>query len=218
MSKILALIVLSSGTIFAQNNTQLETATLRLEHNVTDKDLEVVIEAKSVTEGLTKLTVIGPDGKNIVDLKGPPLLGLRHFSFETPEPKELSSIKKAYPEGEYKFVGESVSGVKTTGQATFNHNLLQAVSIISPEADQEGIKVKNFKIEWSPVKDAVGYVLSLEQMQSETNFSTRLPGNTTSFVVPDGFLVAGSEYTLGLGAIAKNGNITFIETSFTTEK
>jgi hypothetical protein len=34
--------------------------------------------------------------------------------------------------------------------------------------------------------------------------------------VPQGFLKPGKEYTLGIGAVAKGGNVSFVETSFTT--
>jgi hypothetical protein len=36
------------------------------------------------------------------------------------------------------------------------------------------------------------------------------------FDVPDGFLLPGTEYTLGIGAETADGNASYVETSFTT--
>src|SRR4029077_15749925 len=87
----LSLFLVAFGVVWTTNKgthaSQFTTAILRFEYNATDKDVEVVIEVKGGNEGLTKLTVVSPDGRNIIDVTAPEAnsLGLRHFTFESPE-------------------------------------------------------------------------------------------------------------------------------------
>jgi hypothetical protein len=37
-----------------------------------------------------------------------------------------------------------------------------------------------------------------------------------TFVVPDGFLLSGTQYELSIGTVTDAGNISFVETTFTT--
>lgn len=202
----------------AQPSTQFAVSTIRFEQNVTDKDVEAVIEVKGGTEGLVKLTVISPEGRKIVDVTAPDptTLGLRHFSFESPEPKEISSLKKAYPEGDYQFIGTTSSGTKLNGKSTLTYALTEPATFINPKADAEDVNVKNLRLVWSPVKNAASYIVSLEQPGSDLNFTAKLPGSVTSLAIPEGFLAPGKEYTLGIGTVTDKGNITYAETSFKT--
>src|SRR5262245_50529767 len=89
-------------------------ALIQFEHNATDGDFEVVLEAKGGDEGLNKFTVTAPNGRKIVDLTAPDAatLGLRQVRLESPEPKDAKAIQAAYPEGAYTFAGTSVTGVR----------------------------------------------------------------------------------------------------------
>jgi hypothetical protein len=46
--------------------------------------------------------------------------------------------------------------------------------------------------------------------------STATSGSAQKFVVPEGFLRPGKEYRLGLGTVARGGNASFLEATFTT--
>ena len=66
------------------------------------------------------------------------------------------------------------------------------------------------------VRKLAPVVDDLEQDELDVNITAKLPGSVATFAVPDGFLLPGTEYELGLGTVTDNGNISFVETTFTT--
>src|SRR5262245_54248041 len=80
-----------------------DVASARFEQNATDGDVEAVFEAIGGDDGFAKLTIVAPDGRTIVDFSSPAHggTGMRQFRFESPEPKDVAGLKKAFPEGEY---------------------------------------------------------------------------------------------------------------------
>ena len=60
------------------------------------------------------------------------------------------------------------------------------------------------------------YILYIEQHELGLDLTVRLPGSAAAFAVPNGFLVPGKGYQLGIGTVSPEGNISFVETSFTT--
>jgi len=193
-------------------------AHIQLEQNATDGDFEVVLEAMGGGEGLAKLTVTAPNGKTIVDFTTPQAsaLGMRQFRFETPEPKDLKGLQAAYPAGAYTLAGTTASGSKLQGSATLSHALPAAPKLVNPAPEAEGVATKGLVMRWTAVPQASAYNVYLEQDELGVNVNAKLPGTSTSFVVPDGFLVAGTEYTMGVGAEFKSGNATYTEATFKT--
>ncbi len=193
-------------------------ASVHFEQNATDEDVEVVFEVKGGDEGLAKLAIVSPDGRTVVNFTAPDAstLGIRQFRFESPEPKDVKGLKAAYPEGVYTFAGETAAGVKLQGKATLHHTLPATTSFVQPKAEAEGVPVKNLVIAWAPIKNVAAYIIYIEQDELQVEFTARLDGNVSKLAVPDGFLVPGNQYTLGLGTVAEDGNVSIIETWFTT--
>jgi len=193
-------------------------ASVHFEQNATDGDVEVVFEVKSGKEGLAKLTVVSPDGRAVIDFTAPDAstLGMRQFRFESPEPGDVESLKSAYPEGVYTFAGATAAGGKLHGEAKLNHKLPATVSFLQPKADAQGVGTKNLEITWTPVKNLTAYIIYIEQDELDVNLTVKLPGSVATFAVPDGFLLPGTEYMLGIGTVTDEGNISFVETTFTT--
>ena len=193
-------------------------ASVHFEQNATDGDFEVVFEVKGGDNGLVKLAVVSPDGRKVIDFTAPDAstLGIRQFRFESPEPANLESLKSAYPEGMYTFTGVSATGEKLQSQSTLNHKLPPTVSFLRPAAGASGVAIRNLGITWTPVKGLAAYILYIEQDELEVSLEVRLPGSANKFAVPDGFLVPGREYQLGIGTVTSEGNISFVETTFTT--
>lgn len=193
-------------------------ARAHFEQNATDGDMEVVFEAKGDKEGLSELTVISPDGRTVIDFAAPvsSTLGIRQFRFESPEPGDVESLKSAYPEGVYTFSGATSTGDKFEGQSTLNHTLPATTRFLTPEEDAEDLDVNNLEITWMPVKNLTAYILYVELDEPELSLTVQIPGSVTKFAVPDGFLLPGKEYQLGIGTVSEDGNISFVETSFTT--
>jgi hypothetical protein len=211
------------GLVLAQSSEDVNTASfskaqIHLEQNATDGDFEVVLEANSGGEGLEKFTVIAPDGRKVVDYtaSGAPILGMRQFLFETPEPNDMKIIRSGYPEGVYTLAGLTPSGLKLTGKATLTHRLPPAVTLLTPKPEAENVPLKNLRITWTPVKNVAAYILYLEQPDLNFEITARLPGSATAFAVPDGLLSPGMGYSLGIGTVSEEGNTSFIETTFAT--
>jgi len=195
-----------------------ETANIRLEQNATDGDVEVVFEIKGGDDGLYELTVVSPDNRIVIDFAAPDnsTMGIRQFRFESPEPTDVNALKAAYPEGIYKLNGVTENGKKFYSESSLTHELPQTVSFLKPEEEQEGVNFHNLEIAWSPVTNIVAYILEIDQEELGVNILVRLPQSQNSFILPEGFLKSGMEYTLSIGTVTEEGNGSFVETTFTT--
>jgi hypothetical protein len=192
-------------------------ASVRFEQNATDGDVEVVFEISGRSEGLTTLSVERPDGVVVVDFASDDsTAGIRQFVFESPEPKDVASIKASYPEGTYKFEGQTATGTVLRGEAKLSHQLPATTSFVAPKADARGVSVNDLKITWAPVQGMAGYIVEIESDEPEMSLTAKLPASEAAFSVPNGFLRPGTEYQLGIGTVASDGNISFVETNFTT--
>ncbi len=201
----------------AQTVEKFESVQVYFEQNLRDKDAEVKFDAVGNQEGLASLVVTAPDGRVVVDFKtGNSKLGIRHFSLESPEPKNDGRLQKDFPAGIYKFVGTTVTGIKLEGQATLVHQFPAPVVLMRPRADETGVPLKGLKVRWSPAKGSVATVLVIEHEKSGRSMRINLPGDSSAFTVPDGFLMPGKEYKIAIGTVALEGNASYIESTFTT--
>jgi hypothetical protein len=213
---ICAAILLLAGHGFAQAEEKFEKAVVYFEQNATDKDAEVMFEAIGAA-GLASLKVVAPGGRTVIDYKAPDSkLGLQHITLESPEPKNDGSIQADFPEGEYTFTGNTVTGAKLVSKAKLSHKVPEALSIVSPRADAKGVPVKGLQIKWNAGKNLAACTVSIEQEQTEHKITAKLPGTATTFTVPDGFLQPGTEYKLAVGAVSREGNSSLVEADFTT--
>jgi hypothetical protein len=210
-------LVLGGGKVSGAS-VPFAVASVRFEQNATDGDVEVVFEVKGGDEGLAKLAVVSPDGRTVIDFTAPDAttLGIRQFGFESPEPGDVERLKSAYPEGVYTFTGATAAGDKLHGESTLNHKLPATASFVRPGAGARGVGIMNLEITWTPVKNMAAYIVEIEQDELDVNITAKLPGSVTTFAVPDGFLLPGTEYQLGIGTVTDDGNISFVETTFTT--
>lgn len=202
------------------NARALPTASVYFETNVTDGDVEVVFRAKGGDAGLHSLKIASPDGRTVVDFRAPDksTLGMRQFRFETPEPKDMRAFKAAYPEGAYSFTGTTASGTVLKGRSSLSHRLPAPVTITAPKQGAKNVATKGLRISWTPVADAAFYSIEIEHDELGTRIEATIRHPSTSFAVPEGFLLAGQEYELGIGSVLKNGNTSIVETKFTTKK
>jgi hypothetical protein len=195
-------------------------ATVHFEQNATDGDKEVVFQVKAETEGLDELIIRSPDGRTVVAFKAPDTstLGMRQFRFETPEPPDFKALTAAFPEGAYEFSGRTTSGTNLVGKSILNHRLPATATVTQPAPETENVPIKDFKMSWSTVEGVASYIVSIDQRELDASFMVRLPGSSTSFALPDGFLVRGTKYKMAIGTVTGEGNTSFVETTFTTEK
>lgn len=195
-------------------------ARVNFEQNATDGDTEVVFEVKGNEEGLAHLTVTGPDGREVIDFTAPEAstLGIRQFRFESPEPGDAPSLATAYPEGVYVFRGVTVSSARLRGESTLSHRLPPPTAFQLPGTDARDVPVDGPVIAWAPVEDVTAYIVYIEQDELDLELTVRLPGSVTRFVVPDGVLLPGTTYQLGIGTVTGEGNASFVETTMTTAR
>jgi hypothetical protein len=192
-------------------------ARVHFEQNATDGDVEVVFEVNG-HEGIAKLLVVSPDGRTVIDFTSPEktALGIRQFRFESPEPKDIESLKSVYPEGVYTFTGATARGEKLQSKSTLSHKLPATTNFVNPKEDAEDVDIHNMEITWTPVDNLAACILYIELDDPELSFNVKIPGSASTFTIPDGFLLPGKEYQLGIGTVAESGNASFVETSFST--
>ena len=122
-----------------------------------------------------------------------------------------------YPEGEYLFFGISTAGEHFRGSAELSHQLPGETTILQPVQDSV-IAAGSLTIQWSAVPGIREYILEFENESAdpEQALTLNLPPEVTSFEIPAGLLVAGSDYQVGVQTVAENGNIVAVEVTFST--
>lgn len=213
---VTAIVLLSAhGLVRAED--KFERTAVILEQNITDKDVEVVFQATSDKAGMRTLKIVAPDGRTVVRYRSPDSrLGIKHFALESPELRNDGRVQKDFPEGEYTFTGVTVTGGMLRGSATLSHKLPKAPAIIRPRPEAKGLPVDGLQIVWDVPEGLAGVVVVIEQEKTNRKVSVTLPGTATTFTVPNGFLLPGTEYQLAIGSMSREGNLSFFETEFTT--
>ena len=195
-------------------------ASVHFEQNATDGDWEVVFKVNGGDDGLTELTIVSPDGRTVVHFKTPDTStsGIRSFHLETPEPTDLEMLKADYAEGTYEFTGKTSSSAKLFGKSILSHQLPPTTTFTHPAPEAENVSSKGLEITWSAVGATASFVVEIEQEESSMKIKAQLPGSSTSFSVPDDFLLTGTEYKLGITTLSADGNRSTVETTFATQK
>ena len=213
-----AAIMLATWAGAARADDKFEMATVSLEQTMQDADIEIKFDAIGGKAGLSTLKVVAPDGRTIIDFSGSgSKLGMRHLTFESPEPaKAEGKLQSDLPEEVYKFTARTTDGKTLQSDATLSHKLPDPTAFLRPRPDEENVPVKGLQIRWKPVKDGAGLAFILEQEVTGREIRAELPPTVTSFTVPDGFLTAGTEYKVSIATVSKLGNRSVHETGFTT--
>ena len=220
LSRVLAvatLLLLLGGAAAAE--AQFEKALIYLERNVGDDDIEVRVVATADDGGFAALRVIAPDGRTVIDFKSPgSKLGVRHLDLESPELRDKAAVQADFPEGTYRFEGTLVDGATLRAETTLRHAFPDAPTLSSPRPGQTELPVKGAKVRWEPVADAASWEVVLKEQKGAREMRAMLPGSSTVFSIPDGFLVAGAKYEVAVGAIHQGGNRSYQEIEFTAQK
>jgi hypothetical protein len=190
-----------------------------LERNMQDHDAEIRFEATGAEDGLAALKVLAPGERTVVDLRSPDSkLGVRSLTLESPEPDDDKIVRADFPAGAYRFEGTTTKGEHLRGEAQLIHVFPEPAAFEYPRPDQKDVPATALTLRWSVPKGIEACAIVIEQTGSAFEIRALLPGSAKSFTVPKGFLRAGQAYTLAIGTVAKDGNRSFIETSFTTAR
>ena len=210
-------LLLLAGAV--RGEAQFERASIYLERNVADDDIEVRFVATAEEGGFAALRVSGPDGRILIDLKSPDSkLGIRHLDLESPELRDKATVLADFPEGTYRFEGTLADGDTVRAEATLKHAFPSAPTLSTPRSGQTELPVKGAKVRWEPASDAASLEVVLKEAKGSRQMRVTLPGGATSFAIPDGFLVPGAKYEVAVGAIHEGGNRSYQEIEFTAQK
>lgn len=192
-----------------------DEAKIFVEYNASDGDAEIVVDVDADV-GLERFVVLNPNGRTVLDLRSKQTqdLGIRKIALETPEPS-LADVLAAYPEGGYWFFGRSTDGQILFSSVSLSHSLPQAPAITFPLDGAIGVPTSG-AVTWTAGPDAASFFFELESDDAGVDLKANLAGNATSFGFPAGFLVPDTEFQVGVGARADNGNLTVVEHTFTT--
>lgn len=215
-----ALVFAFLASASADQELTFKNLQMLFEVNETDGDGEIVLSVKS-PEGLMLFQSVAPDGRVIISInsnderRGINPIGLSQIRLETGEPS-IDGVKKAYPEGVYKFMARTVGGERVYGEVNLSHRRLPAPDFSLK--DEKGVDPDNAVVKWKPVKDAAAYEVEIENDDLKVSVTAELPGSATQFSIPKGFLLPGTEYEIGVMSINKEGNMSVAQSSFVTAK
>jgi hypothetical protein len=214
---VAAAVLLPGGPAMA--DAEFERASIYLERNVADDDIEARIIATADDSGFATLRVIAPDGRAVIDFKSSASkLGIRHLDLESPEPREKNEVLVDFPEGVYRFEATLVDGSTLRAETLLRHAMPDAPILSVPREGQTELPVKGAKVRWEPVADAAAVQVVLKERKGLRELRATLPGNSTVFAIPDGFLVPGSKYEVAVGSVHQSGNRSYQEIEFTAQK
>lgn len=203
---------------------EFKKATLIVETNATDGD--AVLQVFLDHEPWRSIAIYKPDGNLILDVvtRGELADGLTELFSESSEPPftefPFEEFKDLFPEGRYKFVGETIDGVAMQSYVTLTHNIPAGPEITAPEEDAT-VPRDEVRVEWEPVTEPAGIhvtgyrVIVTRDAAPERVFSADLPSGATSLNVPAEFLDAGVDYKVEVLAVERGGNQTLTEIVFT---
>lgn len=208
----------SKGNAAAKKPLEFEAHDLYIEMNDTDKDAGLQLFADA--EEWRHFKLLDPDGATMVNLttKGNVRkVGLSELFFEATEPSfdevPFSKFKKQFPEGKYRFRGETTSGRKMVGSDRLSHLIPDGPNLTFPQKSST-LDPEGFVVTWDPVTkpagvDIVTYQVIVEQGNRE--LSMYLPGDVTSGTIPGEFLEPDTKTAGEVLARDRSGNQTITQ-------
>jgi hypothetical protein len=186
------------------------------QYSATDDDAEVTIDVES-SIAIDSLTVLAPDGHRVMYVRSGDNLGLRQIEVESDEPS-VEEVQRAYPEGRYEFSGQAVNGTRLVGRVRLTHDVVAAPDFFNfSPCNEEVDPTAPVTIAWNTVAGADrGYEIIIEQDDTGANLRTTRGAESTSFVIPDGFLGARLTYEIEMKSVAAGGNKTSASCEFST--
>lgn len=212
-----ALAAMLTGSL--ADDGQFESLSVYLERNVQDNDAEVRFEVTGAQDGLAVLNVSAPGERTVIEFRTPASkLGIRKLTIESPEPNDPGVVRADFPAGTYRFEGKTTGGANLRGEARLGHAFPKPAAFEYPRPGQKDLPATALTLRWSLPERVESCVIVVEQSASPYEIRALLPGSTTAFTIPNGFLRAGQAYKFAIGTVATDGNRSFIEGGFATAK
>ncbi len=170
------------------------------------------------------LRIVNPAGVTIFDVEGKggyADLGLTELFFEGAEPSldefPLADLLALFPEGRYKFIGETVGGVRLWSTATLSHAIPDGPAVSAELIDEDVV------IRWTPPPgpppgfpqkrvDIVAYQVLAD------SFQVTLPASSREVTLPEEFVesLGPGAHPFEVLAIDASGNQTITEGTYQT--
>jgi hypothetical protein len=174
MFRVLAVspgLMLAFGAVSAHST--FERASIYLERNASDEDVEVCFLVTANEEGLKALRVIAPDGRTIIDFK-------------------VSDSSWGYVTSTWKHSNRRsiMAGLRRMQRR-------KARPSPAHRESDETSRRRGRKLYWPAVKDVPSYVVTLEDNDDVRTLKATLPGRWTLFNIHEGLMVHGTEFKAG---------------------
>ena len=208
----------SKGTTAAKKPLEFEAHDLYIETNSTDKDAGLQLFADA--EQWRHFKLLDTKGNAMINIKTKGKVhkvGLSELFMEASEPSfdevPFSKFKKQFPEGKYRFKGETTSGRKLVGSDNLSHLIPDGPNLTFP-AKSSTLDPDGFVVTWDPVTkpkgvDIVTYEVIVEQ--GDRSFDMYLPGDATSGTISGEFLEPNTKTAGEVLARDKSGNQTITQ-------
>ena len=208
----------SKGKAAAKKPLEFEAHDLYIETNDTDKDAGLQLFADA--EEWRHFKLVDPGGDTMINVKTKGdvhKVGLSELFMEASEPSfdevPFSKFKKQFPEGKYRFRGETTTGRKMVGSDRLSHLIPDGPNLTFPTKGST-LDPDGFVVRWDPVTkpkgvDIVTYEVIVEQ--GERTFDMYLPGDATSGAIPGEFLEPDTKTAGEVLARDKSGNQTITQ-------
>jgi hypothetical protein len=202
----------------AKKPLKFEASDLYIETNDTDKDAGLQLFADA--EQWKHFKLRDKNGDTMVNIKtkgNVRKVGLSELFMEASEPSfdevPLSKFKEQFPEGKYRFRGETFSGRKIVGSDRLSHLIPDGPNLTFPTKTST-LDPDGFVVTWDPVTtpkgvDIVTYEVIVEQ--GGRSFDMYLPGDATSGTIPGEFLEPDTKTAGEVLAREKSGNQTITQ-------
>lgn len=214
------LVFVSAAPALSAKPAKLEIAKIYIEYNASANDLGFHVFLDG--EDWKNIAIVNPRGTAIfmVEGSGPyEELGMTELFFEGAEPSldevPLDQLLGRFPEGRYRFTGDTVDGNTIGGSAMLSH-AVPAAPVVSSQVVGNTIIIR-----WNPVVgtpagfparpiNVVGYQVLVDP------FEVTLPASSTQVTLPPEFAATLSPgaYPFEVLAIEASGNQTITEGSF----
>jgi len=208
----------SKGKTAAKDPLEFEAHDLYIETNDTDKDAGLQLFADA--EQWRHFKLLDTNGDTMINIKTKGKVrkvGMSELFMEASEPSfdevPFSKFKKQFPEGKYRFRGETTSGRKMVGSDKLSHLIPDGPNLTFPTKNST-LDAEGFVVTWDPVTkpagvDIVTYEVIVEQ--GERTFDMYLPGDATSGTIPGEFLQPDKKTAGEVLARDKSGNQTITQ-------
>jgi hypothetical protein len=215
--------ILALGMAVTGHAAEFAEARIYIEYNSSGNDLGFHVSLDG--EDWRALRIVAPTGAVIFEVEGLGgyrELGLTELFFEGAEPRldefPLEDLLALFPEGRYRFIGETVGNRRIRGMAILSH-AVPAGPEVSATVGAGGVVIGWEPVTGTPAGFPARPVVIVGYQVIVGSFQVTLPASSTEVTLPDEFVssLAAGEHDFEVLAIDRSGNQSITEGVFMIE-